>query len=525
MPTPVKSDILRQYLTGYNNEEKQFLVTGFRDGFHVPFEGVISEERPIRNHPSAVCNKAEVNKKLGDELSAKRIMGPFRDKPPNLICSPLALVPKKEPGKFRLIQDLSYPKGKSINDGIDKKFTEVQYDSIDTVVQKVKQCGRNCLMAKTDIENAFRILPIHPADRHLLGFAWAMEDTLEYYMDACLVMGLNISCQVFSRLSAALQWIMETRYHAIMSHILDDFFFVGPHDTTQCQNNLDQFLALCRCIQIPIKSEKTVNPTTCIIIYGIEVDSKNMITRLPEEKLSKIRVKLQAFKCRKKVTLQELQSLIGLLNFATQCVVPGRTFLRRLYDLTIGVSCPNFYVRLNRGARADLSMWDSFMQSFNGRCMFLNDNWISSESLKLGTDASSTIGFAAVFGSDWVAERWPSHFQTHHINILELFPIVLAVELWGNKMANHKITFHCDNLATVCVLNKQTSKDPIMMKLVRRLVLVCMHYNILFCAKHVNGVDNIIADSLSRFEFQRAFREAPFLSRTPLRVPEHLMLI
>lgn len=52
--------------------------------------------------------------------------------------------------------------------------------------------------------------------------------------------------------------------------------------------------------------------------------------------------------------------------------------------------------------------------------------------------------------------------------LLELFPIVIAVEMWGHKMSNHKIVFHSDKLATVCVLNKQTSKDLSMMKLVRR---------------------------------------------------------
>lgn len=254
--TPVRGNILHHFLSGYDEAEKNFLVNGFTYGFRIPFDGNLPSQNVIRNHPSALANKDEVNKKIIEELKAGRIMGPFRVKPPNLICSPLALVPKKEPGKFRLIQDLSFPKGTSINDGIDHQFTEIHYDSVDIVVQKVKQCGRNCLMAKTDIENAFRILPIHPLNRHLLGFSWALEDTVEYYMDACLVMGLSISCQLFSRFSAALQWIMETNHQAIMSHILDDFFFVGPPYTNQCQASLDLFLKLCKDINIPIKSEK-----------------------------------------------------------------------------------------------------------------------------------------------------------------------------------------------------------------------------------------------------------------------------
>lgn len=195
-------------------------------------------------------------------------------------------------------------------------------------------------------------------------------------------------------------------------------------------------------------------------------------------------------------------------------------FLRRLYDLTIGVTCPSFYIRLTREARADLHMWHEFMLSFNGCCMFLNDNWLSSQSLQLYTDAASTIGCAGVFKSEWFAFRWTPPFKKHHINTLELFPIVVAVEIWGHKMKIHKITFFSDNEATVYVINKQSSKDTDMMKLIRRLVLLSLKYNILFRAQFVAGVYNTTADQLSRFNFQTAFQTAPWL-----QLPEHLLVI
>ena len=105
------------------------------------------------------------------------------------------------------------------------------------------------------------------------------------------------------------------------------------------------------------KWKKTQLPTTVITIYGIEVDSNAMICRLPDQKLVKIRLKLQEVKQRKKVTLKVLQSLIDLLNYACLVVVPGRAFLRRIIDLTCGVSNPSHYIRLTCEARADLQMW------------------------------------------------------------------------------------------------------------------------------------------------------------------------
>ena len=112
-----------------------------------------------------------------------------------------------------------------------------------------------------------------------------------------------------------------------------------------------------------------------------------------------------------------------------------------------------------------------------------------------------------------------------HINILELFPIVLAIEIWGAEMSNQRILFLSDNIATVYVLNKMTSKDLVMMKLVRRLVVASMNYNIMFRSKHVPGKTNYVADKLSRFQFQEARQWAPWLARDQCTLPTAYLYI
>ena len=120
-----------------------------------------------------------------------------------------------------------------------------------------------------DIENVFRIIPIHPADYYLIGFKWNGN----FYYDCCLPMGASSSCQIFSRFSDALQWIMLHRYNAqAMSHILDDFFFIGPEGSQSCINDLNAFIVLCDRTGVPVKEEKTHLPSNVITIYGIEVD-------------------------------------------------------------------------------------------------------------------------------------------------------------------------------------------------------------------------------------------------------------
>ena len=199
--------------------------------------------------------------------------------------------------------------------------------------------------------------------------------------------------------------------------------------------------------------------------------------------------------------------------------------MRRLYDLTINVSNPIFFVTLNNEARADLAAWALFMSGFNGKHVLLSDNWVASDVLLLYTDAAASKGFAAVLGNQWFMQAWPAEFTNFHINILELFPIVLAVELWASCMANQRILFLSDNEATVYVVNRMSSRDPIMMKLVRRLVVATMKFNIHFRCKHVPEKTNDVADNLSRFRLHDARKWAPWLDINPCILPPDMLHI
>ena len=106
---------------------------------------------------------------------------------------------------------------------------------------------------------------------------------------------------------------------------------------------------------------------------------------------------------------------------------------------------------------------------------------------------------------------WPSWVKAINPSIafMELFPIVIAVELWGGLMANKRVKFWTDNQSVVAIVNRQTSKCPHIMSLVRKLVLAALHANIQFKAAYVEGTLNGISDALSRFQTQRFRQLAP----------------
>ena len=150
--TAVKVDRLDFLLNGYSPSLKQFLVNGFSCGFRIGFAG----ERQCYESPnlkSALEKPDIVISKLHKELEAGRIAGPFAVPPfPNFRCSPLGIVPKKDPSEFRLIHHLSYPQGSSVNDFIPDDCSSVRYASINDAISVIKQTGAGCFMAKTDVK-------------------------------------------------------------------------------------------------------------------------------------------------------------------------------------------------------------------------------------------------------------------------------------------------------------------------------------------------------------------------------------
>lgn len=192
--TPVSVQKMSPWLNIYPDRvATEQLRSGFSEGFFIPFylphDPVFSD-----NLKSARDNAEVLHDKVSKEVSLGRILGPFTFPPlTNLRVSPLGVVPEKEAGKFHLIQHLSFPKGSSVNDGISKEDASVSYVSFDRAVALVRQAGVGALMAKSDIESAFRLLPVHTECHHLLG---CQVDGL-YYYDACLPMGCSISCHFF----------------------------------------------------------------------------------------------------------------------------------------------------------------------------------------------------------------------------------------------------------------------------------------------------------------------------------------
>jgi len=382
--------------------------------------------------------------------------------------------------------------------------------TVDTAISYIQELGSGCLLSKIDVANAFRIIPVSPNYWPLLGLFWNNR----FYVDTRLQMGSRSSPSLFDNLSVALEWICKNNYRiSHICHLLDDF--LGVELLSKAGNFLDVVLKLCNKCNIPIAPGKVEGPATCLEFLGITLDTVLMEARLSLEKICKLKNLLNDFQSKKKCTKREILSLIGSLSFACKVIVPGRPFLARLINLSCTVKALHQFIYLNSNVKADVSMWHSFLDSWNGKTFFLSKTVSESPSIEFYTDASGKLGYGAYFQGSWFALPWLSHQAEYSMSAKELLPIIVAAHLWGFKWKNMKIKVHCDNEATVKILNKgYSSKKPIA-EMVRSLMLCSMTYNFLLKAVHIPGKNNIKADLLSRFQINRFHHVTPEADRLP----------
>ncbi len=258
-------------------------------------------------------------------------------------------------------------------------------------------------------------------------------------------------------------------------------------------------------------------------LTGILIDTEAGVLSLPPDKLHRLQGEIASWAAHKRCRKRQLLSLIGQLSDACQVVRPGRTFLRRMIDLSSVAKELHHHIRLSRAFRSDLSWWALFLEHWNGVSLFTSVVRGSS-CTTLTTDASGTWGCGAFTSAGgWLQLRWPSVWEEVHITVKELLPIVVASATWGHGWRGRTVRCRCDNAAVVAILRSGTSKHSLAMHLMRCLFFFTAAYQIYLALKHVPGKLNAAADSISRGNLSLFFQLVPTAHRHPAQLSPALI--
>lgn len=94
---------------------------------------------------------------------------------------------------------------------------------------------------------------------------------------------------------------------------------------------------------------------------------------------------------------------------------------------------------------------------------------------------------------------WKPHHQHLHINVLELLAVKFALQAFLPHVQGRAVLVRTDNTTVLQYLNKMGgTKSPQLCQLTWELLTWCIAHKITLSAEHIAGVDNVLADRLSR---------------------------
>ncbi|KAK3288759.1 hypothetical protein CYMTET_3776 [Cymbomonas tetramitiformis] len=243
-------------------------------------------------------------------------------------------------------------------------------------------------------------------------------------------------------------------------------------------------------------------PTQVVEHLGLEVDLKLGQFRATERRVHKIHTKAKEILCdaarnRRWIPARRLASFTGLCQSVYLAVPAARLYLRELYFVLAEKRSWATKVKISRAARGDLEWWSRLpvMSRWNGRKI-----WRSPTRAKVHTDSSMTA-WGGVLNLKFPARGfWPDEMRSWHITHLELEAVYKTVQAFLQELESKVVRLYCDNQAVVAMLSHFTSRNPDLMRRMRRLWLLLDLHDIELQARYIRSEANVWADNLSRCE-------------------------
>ena len=428
--------------------------------------------------------------------------------------------------KIRIITDFSVPDGSSINDfAANQKFKIMQSDDTCALMQPFG------FMAKVDLADAYRTVGVLPAHWELCSFRGPINGVFKILSSSRLVFGLAQAAESFCRATQATRAILAS-LGVPASVVFSDDFWLITGDELSCQRALDILLSLLKQLGWMENIKKRLLPSQDSVHCGIRFETNadgagSMRVSVPPEKMQRAQQLATELAARNTLSIQELQSAIGIFCHLTVAVWTGRTYLRRLITaLATAEAAGHKTIVVSRAMRLDFGFWQHAAHERNGQAILLQPP--PSQSGMLATDASDR-GMGGYFNGQtfsvpWtlsgleqafsalspLAKRlfrrrlWPNKKQGNSMWFIayrETFAAYWAWLLWGPHHFKHRlILHHVDNTVTLAAINKLKSKHNLLMKLVRHMAELQVDLSMHVTAAYITSEQNYVADAASRMD-------------------------
>ena len=458
----------------------KFVLRIVRDGYKLQFSSPpVQYSYTPRNFSSSSLPITEAKVKELLFEGALKIVSPSEDQ----FLSHIFPVPKRTPGEFRIIFDLS-----ELNLFI-RKLT-FRMDGFGSIMSLI---SRGDYFISIDLTDAYHAIAVHPLFFRFLTFIFMGV----YYQYTCLPQGLTSSPRIFTKVMKIV--LTYLRSFAIKIAAWLDDFLLAACSAESVKSHADFTIQTFQDLGfVPNLAKSQLVPVQRIHHVGLVWDSVAFTVSVPEDKIVAVQSKCH-IALSSKVSIRFLSSILGSLEFFRWgCPVAALHYrgLQRNINFFLSRNLPYSYeVSISEEARSDLDWWSSCGSSLPPRSLSP-----FSADITIFTDASNS-GWGAWTSSNSVSGKWSESENEYHINVLELLAVLYAFQSLYRTTYSCSILVKSDNSTVVAYINKQGGTTcRKLCNLAIELWDFCVVRNIRLAASHVAGVLNVQADKLSRLD-------------------------
>lgn len=481
---------------------------GIANGFHTGVNSIISRTFIPHNHSSALRNPAIIISHIQTELALKCYSGPYFPAQlqkiiGNFRTAPLGAVPKPNSVKFRVIQDLSFPRNDptlpSVNSEIDSDLFLCEWSTFAQCCFVLAKAPPGTQAAVFDVDSAYRIIPITPEDQRHFCVMW---DNL-IYIDHCAAFGSALSCGLFGRVADAFVAIIKNLSVDQVLKWVDDIIIVCyPYPSSTASPFRFQASLIFNIAQYlgwPWSIPKFQDFDSSFTYLGFLWDFNNRSVTLTEAKQQKFLQRLLPWLTAQKMDIRNAQKLHGLLNHCCFVLPLGRSKLHYLNLFIAHLSrakSPFVKWTIPRTLCAKLHWWKAILSGTPiSRSVQLPPDISSAQ---VFVDASTSWGIGVLIDSKWAAWQYTSDVFSNNIGWAEMLAVEFAISYLTRlypKKSHFRI--HSDNQGVLGAIQHGSLRGTLQNASLSRFSALLLNNDNFVSAQYVHTKANP-ADPISR---------------------------
>ena len=395
----------------------QAVCRDLQEGARIGCSGSFRSASKASNAPSAYADGQKVTDAIADWVAKGFAFGPVDlHQIPEAAKISGIMTRGKPNGSVRIILNLSSPKGRAVNEGIDPDQFPTVMSSTTKWLRALKRAGPGCKMAKCDWSDAYKHLSVHQDDLDLQWFQWLGKG----FCELSLVFGGASSAGLFDRLAKVVLGIVIERSgidpNLVIQH-LDDCCAAAPRDSLILEKFDAEFFTVAEKLGVRLAPrddpQKSFGPSTAGVILGVYYDTERWTWAVPQEKLVRLLHDLQTLLDSVSLPQQKLWSIVGKIIHIKPLVASGRYHMYHLIKANSVSLDPQHDVPIGPELKRQAWFWYTMIQVCSGRGSIPDpDVGLPAWALDIFTDAAGGSwmnpgqGVGAVAANFWVVMPW-----------------------------------------------------------------------------------------------------------------------